>query len=895
MPSPNSIRAGSAFVELYVRDKVTTGLTKAAASLKAFSRVADRVGMQMMRTGAMMAVPIAVAGKAFMEFEHQMAEVSTMIDQPSAGLKHLGMGVLKASVQFGIATDDIAKGLYNILSAAIPAEDSLQLLGTSSRAAVAGLSSVAQSADTITGVLNAYGLEASEAERVSDILFTTVKRGKTTFSELSNNLGKLTAIAATAGITMEEVGASIATVTRNAIPTDITITGLRQAFSTLLKPASQSAEMFEKMFGMKMNSESLKSMGGMVGMMEKLSTLSNEEIATIFPDRRALTAILPMVRNLDALRHDMGLMNDSAGATEAAYEKMTSTLKHVFNTLVQSGKALFVVIGGILGDSFRELGTNIEIVFSKAEYFLRQNKELVVSFFKWTGILLTSGAALKVLSFVIGAFAPLINVLTSLLNRLVLGPLFMLGKMLLVISPMILGFMGIIAGLNYVMGWGLNVFEMFTYAIVFAVAAIGIYKAAVLVATVVQTLWTAAVTTFRIAAALASNVWLLAAAGIIGGFAVIAYQTAKTEGTFAGFGESSKRTFTNIKNDAITSFSAITDAIKMGDFEAASEMAVLGLKAIWGSLWAWLKDGWRRLADTITLSWQDLGHVLVALGLDLWGALENGWSHFAEFSVNTLSKLGNLLINMFMSIGMGVAKAFHFMTGLGPSAKEIDREYDLLQQSFADAQKKRADEAAADRKRTSDEISLAKALHYQQNQTLGADLAKIREEKYKEDMEGVEKTRKEMKALADQIAKNKAEFDANKPEIKQGLLSDPGAYDRPLEEFSDDYIDSLVDSVSGGVGEEIEDANLPDIEIPQLDNLNTNLGGMNSGLSQAAQAIALGQQGAFGAASNLRNIQGIFGKAAKWENQVIDKLDQMNGYMRSIDMTEKKQLRNLTW
>ena len=62
MPSPNSIRAGSAFVELYVRDKVTTGLTKAAASLKAFSRVADRVGMQMMRTGAMMAVPIAVAG-----------------------------------------------------------------------------------------------------------------------------------------------------------------------------------------------------------------------------------------------------------------------------------------------------------------------------------------------------------------------------------------------------------------------------------------------------------------------------------------------------------------------------------------------------------------------------------------------------------------------------------------------------------------------------------------------------------------------------------------------------------------------------------------------------------------------------------------------------------------
>ena len=77
--------------------------------------------------------------------------------------------------------------------------------------------------------------------------------------------------------------------------------------------------------------------------------------------------------------------------------------------------------------------------------------------------------------------------------------------------------------------------------------------------------------------------------------------------------------------------------------------------------------------------------------------------------------------------------------------------------------------------------------------------------------------------------------------------------------------------------------------------MNNNLGDIGTGIDQAAQSISLGQQGAFGAASNLRNIQGIFGNAAKWETQVIDKLDQMNGYMRSIDATEKKQLRNLRW
>jgi len=248
---------------------------------------------------------------------------------------------------------------------------------------------------------------------------------------------------------------------------------------------------------------------------------------------------------------------------------------------------------------------------------------------------------------------------------------------------------------------------------------------------------------------------------------------------------------------------------------------------------------------------------------------------------------------MFASIGMAVAKTFHFLTGLGPSPKEIDKAYSDMRKDFDKGRKQRSDMAKRDRDQTDKEIALAKSLLF--DPQLSKDLEANRKQRYEEDMLGVRQTRLEMQALADEIAAKKKEFDENKPEIKQGLLSDPGSYDRPLEEFSDDYIDSLVDSVSGGVGEEIEDANLPDIEIPQLDNLNTNLGGMNSGLSQAAEAIALGQQGAFGAASNLRNIQGIFGKAAKWENQVIDKLDQMNGYMRSIDMTEKKQLRNLTW
>ena len=189
MPSSSAIRAGKASVELLVHDRVSEGLRRAAVSLKSFARVADRVGMQMMRTGVMMAVPVAMAGRAFATFEKQMAEVSTMIDVPSKHLRTLSDDVLKMSKHFGVATEGLSRGLYNILSATVPVEKSIEVLGVSAKAAVAGLSDVGQTADVITGVLNAYGMETSDATKVSDILFTTVKRGKTTFSELSNNLG----------------------------------------------------------------------------------------------------------------------------------------------------------------------------------------------------------------------------------------------------------------------------------------------------------------------------------------------------------------------------------------------------------------------------------------------------------------------------------------------------------------------------------------------------------------------------------------------------------------------------------------------------------------------------------------------------------------------------------
>jgi len=137
---------------------------------------------------------------AFREFEIRMAEVSTIVtsDLESMTLS-LTAGVRELSLTYGKEAGDLAKGLYDILSAAVPVEDSLNLLNIAAKAASAGLTEVQTSVDVLTSVMNAYGYTTAQMANVSDIMFQSVIRGKFRYEDLAKSLGYVTPIAAQAG------------------------------------------------------------------------------------------------------------------------------------------------------------------------------------------------------------------------------------------------------------------------------------------------------------------------------------------------------------------------------------------------------------------------------------------------------------------------------------------------------------------------------------------------------------------------------------------------------------------------------------------------------------------------------------------------------------------------
>jgi len=350
----NEVRAGKAYVEVGVRDKLDAGLRRAQARLNAFAAGAQQLGASMLRAGTVLAAPLVLAVKVFADFERQMANVSTMLDRPAESMGRFRDELRKMAVEFGEGTDALAGGLYDILSASVAPEKALGVLRVAVRAAKAGLSDTKTAADAITTVLNAYGLSAERAGEVSDILFQTVRRGKTTFGELAPQIGQVASVAASAGVSFAQLSAFLALLTRNGVKTENAVTAVKQVVLSFLKPADEAAA-YARQLGFAMDSATLKSQG-LAAVFQRIAGLPPDAIARLFPNARAITGVIPALRSISELAEDVGAMEQSAGATEAAWSKMSRTAAQSFAELRRAAEDALIGIGEALAPMVQLLG-----------------------------------------------------------------------------------------------------------------------------------------------------------------------------------------------------------------------------------------------------------------------------------------------------------------------------------------------------------------------------------------------------------------------------------------------------------------------------------------------------------------------------------------------------------
>ena len=294
---------------------------------------------------------MAILGRTFgdairtiAKFQTAMTEVNTLLNLTTAQFNQLQGQVVALSKEIPQTAEQLSKGLYQVVSAGVDAGDAMAFLETASKGAVAGLTDTQTSVDAITSVINAYGMEASEAEKVSDIFFQTVKLGKTTFAEMAPTLGQVIPIASAFGVSFEEVAGAFATMTKSGIPTARTATSIGRTINEIVKPASK-AELAIRKLGFASGQSAIDQLG-LQGTIQKL-TESGINMTSIFGDE-SLKAVLALGKSAESTSADLDAMNSSAGATNEAFFLMNNTLENQASLVKNKLESYYLNFGKIL-------------------------------------------------------------------------------------------------------------------------------------------------------------------------------------------------------------------------------------------------------------------------------------------------------------------------------------------------------------------------------------------------------------------------------------------------------------------------------------------------------------------------------------------------------------------
>jgi TP901 family phage tail tape measure protein len=281
----------------------------------------------------------ANAGRNFLAFEKGIAEINTLLPKNAKLTKQNADAFVELSNQYGQDLNSQTKAFYDIVSAGVTdTSDAFDLLAVSNEAAIAGLTETSVAADALTSIVNSYSSAGLTAQQASDILFTTVRLGKTRFDELATSIGQVAPLANSAGVTFKDVGNSLAFLTANGLSTAEATTGLRAIISSVIKP-SEGASKAAKRLGIDFSTSAIKAKGfaAFISEVSKATNGSETELAKFFPNVRALGSVIQIAGgNLDRFNQQLGEFEKSAGATSRAAEELKGVFDFKFDRLSTS-------------------------------------------------------------------------------------------------------------------------------------------------------------------------------------------------------------------------------------------------------------------------------------------------------------------------------------------------------------------------------------------------------------------------------------------------------------------------------------------------------------------------------------------------------------------------------
>ena len=342
--------------------KIAADISSLSKGLQSAQKQIQKVASSFTKAGtkltASITAPLMALGgtavKISADFQQSMANAASVAGATGEELQEMTDLAREMGAKTVFSASDAADALYYMASAGYKVDQMASSIEATLNLASATQSDLAFTTDTVIAALNQFGLEASEAERVTNVYAAAIGASMANMDKLSTSMGYVGPVANSLGWEIEEVTGALSVLYNAGYDGSTAGTSLRQALVSLMNPTSSAVAVFEELG---VNLEDLDPVSNDLASI--LDTLSDAGMTTaqameVFGARAGPGMLALMSAGGDAVRDMTAAVTGTNKATEMA-ETQLDTLSGQLKIMKSMLEEVALQFGDILIPIIREL------------------------------------------------------------------------------------------------------------------------------------------------------------------------------------------------------------------------------------------------------------------------------------------------------------------------------------------------------------------------------------------------------------------------------------------------------------------------------------------------------------------------------------------------------------
>ena len=310
------------------------GLNKAERALDNTGKKFESIGRSLTKS---ISVPMAAIGTlsvaVFSGFEAKMSEVKAISGATADEFQKLRANAEQLGASTIFTAKDVAQLQVEFAKLGFTASEITKVTEATLYLAQASGSDLARAAEVAGATLRGFGLDASETNRVTDVMALSFSRSALDMEKFAESMKYVAPIANAANVSVEETTALLGVLANAGISGSQAGTSLRRILTDLGSESGTTAEKIQKLAARGISMENAMDDVG----------------------RSAQSALLVLQKNVDAIPNLTNQFNNAGGAAKGMAQVMGDNLQGSMKAFESASEGALIQVGELVSAAFRPL------------------------------------------------------------------------------------------------------------------------------------------------------------------------------------------------------------------------------------------------------------------------------------------------------------------------------------------------------------------------------------------------------------------------------------------------------------------------------------------------------------------------------------------------------------